>query len=108
MKPISSSAGTDCSTVLSDSRAISSLGLPSIWAHIEPEASRMMMTLLAAKPSEVIDNRSSAAATLRKSPVMEISLSPPSYARRKLFDGASGHKPGACHERLQCNRIGAG
>ena len=54
------SAGTDCSTVRSVSRAISSFGLPSIWPHIEPEASSTMMALSAAKPSAVIHKTSKA------------------------------------------------
>ena len=49
--------GTDCSTVRSVSRAISSFGLPSIWPHIEPEASSTMMARSAARPSAAIQSQ---------------------------------------------------
>ena len=42
------SAGIVWSTVLSVSRAISSFGLPSIWPHIEPDASSTMIARSAA------------------------------------------------------------
>ena len=51
------SAGTVCSTVRSVSRAISSFGRPSIWPHMEPDASSTMMARSAAEAPVAIMSR---------------------------------------------------
>ncbi len=48
------SDGTDCSTVRSVSRAMSTFGRPSIWPHMEPDASSTMMARSAAWADAVI------------------------------------------------------
>src|SRR6185312_10260936 len=70
MKPISSPAGTDARALRSDRRAISCLGLPSIWPHIEPEASRMTITRSAAVAAEAVASRIKTPSRLRCSAVM--------------------------------------
>ena len=73
IRPSSISAGTDCKTVRSVSRAISSFGLPSIWPHMEPDASSTMMVRSAAVETAFAEKRKTAAARPRKRNAMSIS-----------------------------------
>jgi hypothetical protein len=67
------SAGTDNSTVRSVSRAMSTFGLPSIWPHIEPEASSTTMARSAACASAVVQKTINAASALRERNAMSVS-----------------------------------
>ena len=67
------SAGIVLSTVLSVSRAISSFGLPSIWPHIDPDASSTMMARSAANPGAVIQKTNNAAMRPREMCAMAVS-----------------------------------